>query len=170
LISSYRNHDVSTPEKSVTATLSSCPLCDGDGGPLLWRNDYLRVIEVNDADYPGFTRVIWHDHQTEMTALSVHERNILMQAVYTVEQVQRDVLSPDKINLASLGNMVPHVHWHIIPRWRDDRHFPDAIWAPAHAAAGAESDTWRARQTTMPEQLKQYHQQLIAALQAMPKA
>ena len=37
-------------------------------------------------------------------------------------------VNPDKINLASLGNMVPHLHWHVIPRFRDDRHFPEPIW------------------------------------------
>jgi diadenosine tetraphosphate (Ap4A) HIT family hydrolase len=40
-------------------------------------------------------------------------------------------LQPDKINLASLGNMVPHLHWHVVPRWRDDSHFPAPIWAAA---------------------------------------
>ncbi|HXN14887.1 MAG TPA: HIT domain-containing protein, partial [Usitatibacter sp.] len=36
---------------------------------------------------------------------------------------------PDKMNLASLGNMVAHVHWHVVPRYRDDRHFPKPIWS-----------------------------------------
>jgi len=35
----------------------------------------------------------------------------------------------DKMNLASLGNMTPHVHWHVVPRFADDRHFPNPIWA-----------------------------------------
>ncbi len=38
-------------------------------------------------------------------------------------------MQPDKMNVASLGNMTPHVHWHIVPRFRDDRHFPHPIWA-----------------------------------------
>ena len=52
-----------------------------------------------------------------------------MDAVYATESALRELLSPDKINLASLGNAVPHLHWHVIPRWRDDRHFPKSIWA-----------------------------------------
>jgi len=43
-------------------------------------------------------------------------------------------MQPTKINLASLGNVVPHLHWHVIPRWADDTHFPDPIWAPARRA------------------------------------
>ena len=41
----------------------------------------------------------------------------------------RTVLAPDKINLASLGNVVPHLHWHVIPRFADDAHFPAPVWA-----------------------------------------
>ena len=51
-----------------------------------------------------------------------------MHVVYAVEMVVRQLFSPDKINLASFGNVVPHVHWHIIPRWSDDRHFPEPVW------------------------------------------
>jgi diadenosine tetraphosphate (Ap4A) HIT family hydrolase len=51
-----------------------------------------------------------------------------MRVVYAVETVVRQLFSPDKINLASFGNVVPHLHWHIIPRWGDDRHFPEPVW------------------------------------------
>jgi len=43
---------------------------------------------------------------------------------------------PHKVNLASLGNVVPHVHWHVIPRFLDDRHYPDPVWtAPRRDSA-----------------------------------
>jgi diadenosine tetraphosphate (Ap4A) HIT family hydrolase len=64
-----------------------------------------------------------------MTDLTPDERQQLMRIVLEVESVLRDALAPDKVNLASLGNMVPHVHWHVIPRFRDDRHYPAPIWA-----------------------------------------
>jgi diadenosine tetraphosphate (Ap4A) HIT family hydrolase len=51
-----------------------------------------------------------------------------MNVVAGVERGLRIFLAPDKINLASLGNAVPHLHWHVIPRYRDDSHFPEAIW------------------------------------------
>ena len=41
----------------------------------------------------------------------------------------RETMQPDKMNLASLGNMTPHVHWHVIPRFEDDAHFPTPVWA-----------------------------------------
>jgi len=52
-----------------------------------------------------------------------------MAVVWDVEAVLRKVMQPTKMNLASLGNQVPHLHWHLIPRFSDDRHFPDPIWA-----------------------------------------
>ncbi len=108
---------------------AECPLCAADSGEVLWRDSFCRVIWVEDADYPGFCRVILNDHVKEMTDLSAADRCRLMDVVFATEAVIRTVLDPAKINLASLGNMVPHLPWHVIPRFADDRHFPDAIWA-----------------------------------------
>lgn len=86
---------------------------------------------VDDTDYPGFCRVILERHVKEMTDLPADKRTRLMNAVFATEATLRELLHPDKINLASLGNVAPHLHWHVIPRYRDDRHFPAPIWAGA---------------------------------------
>jgi diadenosine tetraphosphate (Ap4A) HIT family hydrolase len=65
----------------------------------------------------------------EMTDLSPAEQSEFMHAVLSVERVLRALYAPDKINLASLGNRVSHLHWHVIARSQDDRHFPEAVWA-----------------------------------------
>ena len=52
-----------------------------------------------------------------------------MEVVATVERVLRDRLRPTKVNLASLGNVVPHLHWHVIARFDWDGYFPQSIWA-----------------------------------------
>ena len=113
----------------------TCELCVSNGGKLLWRNAFCRVVSVDDPDYPGFCRIILNRHVAEMTDLADDEQQELMRVVFAVEAVVREVVKPDKINLASLGNMVPHVHWHVIPRWREDRCFPNPIWAPAQREA-----------------------------------
>jgi diadenosine tetraphosphate (Ap4A) HIT family hydrolase len=115
----------------------TCDLCDTPGGVLLWRDERLRVVLVEDPDYPGFCRVIWNAHVKEMTDLDVDERSHLMAVTFEVERLLREVLRPDKINLASLGNMTPHLHWHVIPRWRDDPHFPGPIWSARQREAPA---------------------------------
>ncbi len=106
----------------------ACPLCMAENEQVLWRDDICRVILVNEVGYPGFCRVILNRHVAEMTDLAAGERMHVMQVVFAVEAVLRQVLSPDKINLASLGNYVPHLHWHVIPRFRSDPHFPESVW------------------------------------------
>ena len=69
-----------------------------------------------------------------MTDLDPNDRRHAMNVVFAVETALRALAAPDKINLAALGNMVPHLHWHVIPRWRDDSHFPAPIWAAANPA------------------------------------
>lgn len=131
----------------------SCELCTQPGGTVLWQSPRCRVVRVEDADYPGFCRVIWMTHVREMSDLPVAERAACMAVVFGVEQVVRRLFSPDKINLASFGNMVPHLHWHVIPRWQDDRHFPEPIWG-------------KVRRDTRPPRIQVDDQTLSAALLA----
>ncbi len=110
----------------------ACALCEATGGEMVWQDDRCRVIRVEGregADYPGFCRVVWQTHVREMTDLSAGDRQHLMRVVYAVESIVRALYRPDKINLASLGHLTPHLHWHVIPRWNDDPNFPAPIWA-----------------------------------------
>ena len=112
----------------------SCVLCDSDGGQLVWRGDKLRVIRADEAGFfPAFYRVIWNTHVAEFSDLSAAERAHCMQAVALVEQTLREQLQPTKINLAALGNVVPHLHWHVIARFDWDSHFPAPV-GPAPSA------------------------------------
>ncbi len=108
--------------------MNDCELCRGDGGRLIARNDRLRVVLVDEPDYPGFVRVIWNSHVRELTDLPSPQRALLMDVVFNVEIVMREVMQPHKVNVASLGNVTPHLHWHVIPRFADDAHFPNPIW------------------------------------------
>jgi diadenosine tetraphosphate (Ap4A) HIT family hydrolase len=106
----------------------TCPLCDGPGGKVLGEDAFCRVVLADEPDYPGFLRVIVNAHIKEMTDLSPVGQQALLQVVLMAEAAVREVMAPDKINLASLGNVVPHLHWHVIPRFTDDPHFPNAVW------------------------------------------
>lgn len=114
-----------------------CELCDTPGGEPVWQDERCRVVLVNEPGYPGFCRVIWNAHVKEMTDLPEADRNHFMRVVFAVEATLREQMRPDKINLASLGNLVPHLHWHVIPRFSDDPHFPAPVWAAAKRAGGA---------------------------------
>lgn len=106
----------------------NCILCHLTNENVLWKNKQMRVIHVDDPIYPGYFRVIWNTHVAEMSDLSDQDREMLQKVLLTVEKVLRQQMRPDKINLAQFGNMVPHLHWHIIARYRDDAHFPESIW------------------------------------------
>lgn len=108
--------------------MPACPLCDTPGGTILWRDDFCRVVLAEEPDYPAFLRVILAAHVKEMSDLASAEQQRLLQAVLATEAALREVVAPDKVNLASLGNLVPHLHWHVIPRFADDPHFPNPVW------------------------------------------
>jgi diadenosine tetraphosphate (Ap4A) HIT family hydrolase len=107
----------------------ACELCSAEGGRRVAGSARLRVVLVDEPDYPGFARVIWNQHVRELTDLEPDERNEVMAVVFAVETAIRATLAPDKVNVASLGNQTPHLHWHVIPRFADDTHFPHSVWA-----------------------------------------
>jgi diadenosine tetraphosphate (Ap4A) HIT family hydrolase len=109
----------------------TCPLCVPVAETVLWQDEACRVIAVDDPALPGFCRVVWSAHVAEMSDLLAAEQRHLLAVVLATEKALRSLMQPDKMNLASLGNVVPHLHWHVIPRFRDDANFPDPIWSPA---------------------------------------
>lgn len=109
-------------------SVATCDLCQHPGGRLVWTSDAWRVIGVADADFPAFYRVVSNRHVAEFSDLPEPQRERCMQLVSAVERVLVDRLKPTKINLAALGNMVPHLHWHVIARFDWDSHFPQPIW------------------------------------------
>jgi len=126
--------------------MKNCELCQHQGDVII-NTPQWRVVLVDDTHYPGFCRVIWNAHVKEISDLSVDERTILMSVVWQVEVAIREVMTPHKINLASLGNVAPHLHWHVIPRFTDDVHFPNPIWGHVERSI---NDNLRQRQSLVP--------------------
>jgi len=118
------------------------------------------VILVDDANYPGFVRVVWNDHVRETSDLLDADRLLLNDAVWRVELAVREVLQPLKVNVASLGNVVPHLHWHVIPRFADDAHFPAPVWATA--ARATDADVLAQRRLLVPKLVEAIAQKFAA--------
>ena len=117
---------------------------------MVWQGAHLRVIRADEAGFPAFYRVVWQGHVAEFSDLSSAERQHCMDAVVVVESALREFLQPTKINLATLGNVVPHLHWHVIARFDWDSHFPAPVWAGAQRARdAAREDELRLRQVTL---------------------
>ena len=109
----------------------TCALCEPTSHTTLWQDDFCRVVLLDDADYPAYCRVELLAHVKEMTDLPPPQRARMMKTVFAVELALREIFNPDKINLASLGNKTPHIHWHVIPRFENDKHFPNSHWSEA---------------------------------------
>ena len=105
-----------------------CVFCTSEGGRRVYADALCRVV-VADEPFAGFCRVIVSRHVREVTDLPEPDRLHMMRVVFALESALRALLAPYKMNVASLGNAVPHVHWHVIPRYEDDAHFPNPIWS-----------------------------------------
>ena len=116
----------------------SCVLCNDHHPDEIWRNSRFYVIDAKDPFFHCFLRVISCRHVAEMSDLTLEERTELWNILDIIERTMLTELHPDKINLAQFGNMVPHLHWHLIARWKDDTHFPECPWG-ARQRNGSES-------------------------------
>ncbi len=131
---------------------NACPLCKVDAVMTLWSDEQFRVIKVADPHLPGFVRLISQSHVAEISDLPAATQMQMFGLLVAIESAMRAMLTPDKINVASLGNQVPHLHWHIIPRWKDDVYFPDSIWsAPKRAADPSQATSAQGERQTQAE-------------------
>jgi diadenosine tetraphosphate (Ap4A) HIT family hydrolase len=155
-MSESESESASAPVPS--SPVAGCALCAGPGGRLLWSVGGWRVVRVDDAAVPAFYRVVCNHHVREFSELLGPERERCMDLVCAVERVLIDALQPSKVNLAALGNVVPHLHWHVVARFAWDSHFPEPIWGAAQrAVAGAPVDR-------LPLPLAALDQAVVAAL------
>lgn len=109
--------------------MSDCELCLTATLPILWQNNRFRVILVNNQNIKGYLRLELIEHVKEIHHLTPAIQSEMYKIMNIIENIVTDVYSPDKINLASLGNKIPHIHWHIIPRFTNDNFFPQSIWS-----------------------------------------
>jgi len=119
----------------MSSLSAECPLCQPSAGAPLLQTPLWRVVRVQEPGFPAFYRLIWQAHVAEFSELTAAERAGSMEAVAAIERVLIARLQPDKINLASFGNMVPHLHWHVMARFAWDSHYPQPLWGPAQRPA-----------------------------------
>lgn len=92
----------------------------------IWENDHLR-IEIEKSEIPWlkvFTKVPYR----EMSEVPPALRNDIYTTLNIIEKEMLSYYKPAKINIASFGNYMPHVHWHIMARFEEDSFFPEPIW------------------------------------------
>lgn len=116
-------------------TRNNCPMC------LRWEEDSaLRIAEMThsyvilnrDQFFPGYTLLFTKNHVTELFHLDKTIRGELTEEISHVAEALFNVFQPSKINYELLGNMVPHMHWHLVPRFSSEALWPRPIWSEPH--------------------------------------
>ena len=93
-----------------------------------------RVFLHEDQFFPGYVLLVLRRHVTELYDLPAPERATLMEEVSRVAQALAQVFRPVKMNYELLGNLVPHIHWHLVPRLATDPALHSPIWTVEHQA------------------------------------
>ena len=107
-----------------------CPMCpDSMDADMVAELPSGLVHLQNDADYKGYCILIFRRHAVEIHELTEDERRQWIEDISAIGRVITDRCRPAKLNVTMLGNMVPHLHCHIIPRYSTD---PDWGRPPAY--------------------------------------
>ncbi len=87
----------------------------------------------DDQFFPGWTVVLFKRHATELFHLAPTERIQLMEEVNLVAKTLAQIYDVKKMNYELLGNQLPHIHWHVIPRLAGDPAPLAPVWQVQHA-------------------------------------
>lgn len=124
-------------------THASCNACLGT-----WpRQDHFladcgltRAYLHDDQFFPGWTVLVLQRHATELFHLTPDERGRLIEEVAHVAALLADEWQALKINYELLGNQLPHIHWHLIPRLKQDPAPLEPVWRIAHEPVRLHAD------------------------------
>lgn len=97
-----------------TVTLGNFPLC--------------RLLLMNDASYPWFILVPRREEVSELFQLDPADQQLLWREATALAEIVKDTFGADKMNVATLGNVVSQLHMHVIARRRGDAAWPAPVW------------------------------------------
>ena len=120
---------------AMPAPASVCTACGGR-----WLDTADRIAELregilylhSDQFFPGWSVLVLRRHATELFELERDERARLMDEVSDVARALKLAFDARKVNYALFGNLVPHVHWHLIPRLATDPAPLEPVFAVSH--------------------------------------
>ena len=119
-------------------TDAGCVMCGkyGATGPLLIAElETARAFLHEDQFFPGYVLLVLRRHATELYELAAGERRAHLEEVSRVAQALARAFQPVKMNYELLGNQVPHIHWHLVPRLAADPDLRSPIWRVDHRPA-----------------------------------
>ena len=93
---------------------------------VIYENKNLR-IEIEESEIP-WLKIFTQDPYKEMSEVP---KEIKLEIYTLLDIIEKEMLAyyrPKKINIASFGNYMPHVHWHIMARFEEDTYYPEPMW------------------------------------------
>ena len=139
-------------------TIVTCQACAG-AWPRTdhWIADFgiTKAYLFDDQFFPGWTVLVLKRHATELFDLAADERSRLIEEVSEVALALAMAFEPVKINYELLGNQLPHIHWHVIPRLPNDPAPREAVWTVKHEPKRLRPDELRERLSLIRTHLKQ---------------
>lgn len=127
---------------------TSCAMCsrwDDEIDLRIMEFEYSYLILNRDQFFPGYCLLFAKQHVTELFHLEPPIRKGMLEEVSSVAAVLARLFKADKINYELLGNMVPHIHWHLVPRHVTDPLWPRPIWAEPHQELHLSGEEYRER-------------------------
>jgi len=92
----------------------------------LYENEHIK-IEIENSEIP-WLKIFTQYPYKEMSEIPSQIRHEIYDLLHIVEKEMIHYYTPTKINIASFGNYVPHVHWHIMARFAEDSYYPEPMW------------------------------------------
>lgn len=141
----------------MSETALSCTMChrwdaDADLQIVEFKHSYL--ILNRDQFFPGYCLLFAKQHVTELFHLEQGVRQGMLEEVSSTAAVLAQLFKADKINYELLGNMVPHIHWHLVPRYTTDQLWPRPIWSEPHQERFLAAEEYRQRCTMIRQALE----------------
>ncbi len=111
---------------------ANCWMCQSLREPenLVFYESKVSVAKLNpDQAFEGYTFLTLKWHEEELFNLGDKDRKLFLEDMSTVASLLSRAFRPDKMNYELLGNSMPHLHWHLIPRYTADPMWGRPIWA-----------------------------------------
>lgn len=86
------------------------------------------LLLMNNRFFPWLLLVPRVEGVREIIDLPPANRHALMDEIADVSRLMQELFTPDKLNVAALGNQVPQLHVHLIARYRSDSSWPNPVW------------------------------------------
>jgi diadenosine tetraphosphate (Ap4A) HIT family hydrolase len=94
-------------------------------------------IETHESEIP-WLKIFTEIPHKEMSEVPWELQVRILEMLNIIEKEMLDFYKPTKINIASFGNYLPHLHWHIMARFEEDSYYPEPMWGTKQRSSNLE--------------------------------